>query len=36
MSRKKGSLGGGTLCREGVTIEVSTGMGGRAILAGMF
>ena len=31
---EKGNLGGGTLCDEGVTIEVSIGMGGRVILAG--
>ena len=31
---EKRSLGGGTLCKESVTIEVSTSMGGRVILAG--
>ena len=31
---EKGNLGGGTLCDEGVTTEVSTGMGGRVILEG--
>ena len=31
---KKGTLGEGLLCEEGVTIEVSTGMAGRVILAG--
>lgn len=30
---KKGTLGGGILCDEGVTIEISTGMGSRVILA---
>ena len=28
------NLGGGNLCEEGVTIVVSTGMGGRGILTG--
>ena len=33
--KKRGrNLGGGTISGEGVTIEVSSGMGGRVILAG--
>ena len=32
----KKNLWGGTLCEQDVTIEVSTGVGGRVILAGKF